>query len=287
MRVSASGAVTVLAGDGQAGRGPPLDGVPADQAHFFHPTALLALPDGSLLVADSGNHALRRIGTDPARTVTPFAGRIGEQGLADGPGTSARLRFPMGLARDPATGVVYIADSGNHRIRAVDAAGNVSTFAGSAFGDQDGPALAARLAFPTAVVVGPDGRVYAVASAGGRVKAIGTDPAHTVTTLAGSGQGAADGPGTSAQLGPQGGAVWAAGELLVSDPASYRVRAIQPGLGASDTVVHTLAGSGSFGWVDGGGGDARFAVPLGLAVAADGTVLVADAGAGTIRSITP
>jgi NHL repeat len=287
MRAGTSGTVTVLAGDGQAGQGPAFDGVPADQAHFFHPTALLALPDGSLLVSDSGNHAIRRIGTDAARTVTPFVGRIGEAGLADGTAANARLRFPMGLARDPATGVLYVADSGNHRIRAVDAAGNVTTFAGSVFGDQDGPAATARLAFPTAVAVGPDGRVYAVASAGGRVKAIGTDPAHTVATLAGGGQGAADGPGDVAQLAPQGGAAWAAGELLVSDPASYRVRAIQPGAGASDTIVHTLAGSGSFGWNDGGGGDARFGLPLGLAVAADGTVLVADPGAGAIRAITP
>ncbi|HET7826675.1 MAG TPA: N,N-dimethylformamidase beta subunit family domain-containing protein [Anaeromyxobacter sp.] len=287
LRVAGPGAVSVIAGDGQPGGGPSSAGVPGAQAHFFHPTAVLALTDGSLLVADTGNHAIRRIGTDPARTVTPFAGLIGGAGLADGAGTSARFRFPMGLARDPATGVVYVADSANYRVRAVDPAGNVTTFAGSTAGDTDGPAATARIALPTAVALGQDGRVYVVASGTARVKAIGTDAAHTVVTLAGNGQGAADGPGTSAQLGAQGGLVWAAGQLLVADPVSYRVRAIVPGAGVADTTVHTFAGSGNFGSGDGSGAAAQFGLPLGLAVGANGTIYVADPGSGAIRTIVP
>lgn len=287
LRVEATGAVTVLAGDGQMGQGPTTYGVPGLEAHFVAPTAILALPDGSLLVSDTGNACIRRVGGDAAHTVTVFAGRIGQPGLADGPPATAQFRFPMGLARDPVTGVVYVADSGNQRIRAVDPAGNVSTFAGTVGGDLDGPALAARLAYPTAVALGPDGTLYVVASAGAKVKAIGTDAAHTVTTLAGGGQGAADGAAGTALLAPQGGAVWAAGELLVSDPASYRVRGIQPGSAGTAATVHTFAGAGVFGRADGAGKDARFGLPLGLAVGADGTVYVADPGAGAIRAIVP
>ncbi|HEY6100359.1 MAG TPA: N,N-dimethylformamidase beta subunit family domain-containing protein, partial [Anaeromyxobacter sp.] len=288
LRIDAAGAATVLAGDGQPGQGATaFDGVPGAEARFFAPTAVLALPDGSLLVADTGNGCIRRIASNGTRTVTTFAGRMGQLGFADGPAASARFRFPMGLARDPKTGVVYVADAANHRIRAIDATGNVSTFAGGAGGDVDGPAATARLSYPTAVAVGPDGRVYVVASGGAKVKAIGIDPAHTVVTLAGGGQGASDGPGTSARLGAQGGAAWAGIELLVSDPASYRVRAIRPGATAADASVHTFAGSGLFGASDGAGRDARFGLPAGLAVGPDAKVYVADPGSGAIRVVTP
>jgi hypothetical protein len=285
LRVDAAGAVSVIAGDGQLGRSAAFDGVPGLQARFFNPTAILALPDGSLLVADTGNSCIRRVGADAAHTVTTLAGKIGAAGLADGPAATARFRFPMGLARDGATGVVYVADSANHRIRAIDPAGGVSTFAGSVGGDAEGPAAQARLAYPTAVAVGADGRVYVVASAGAKVKAVGTDLAHTVTTLAGGGQGVADGPGTSALLGSQGGAVWAAGELLVADPASYRIRGVVPGTSAATTSVHTVAGSGLFGSTEGTGDVARFGMPVGLAVGPDGVVYAADPGNGTIRAI--
>ena len=118
------------------------------------------------------------------------------------------------------------------------------------------------------------------------VKVIGRDPARTVTTLAGgSRQGCADGTGDVAMLAPQGGAVWANGELVFSDPGNFKVRAVAPGASAATSSVHTVAGSGRTGNADGPGEQASLGLPLGLAVAPDGTIYVADAAAGAVRAM--
>jgi sugar lactone lactonase YvrE len=209
---------------------------------------------------------------------------MGRAGLADVPAASARFKAPMGLALDP-SGDVLVADSGNNRIRRVDRHGNVSSIAGSGPFDRDGPGSSAGLVAPTAVAAAPDGRIFAVTSFDGRVKVIGTDAARTVTTLAGGGPGGLDGTGDVARLGPQGGAVWAGDRLLVADPANFRIRAVVPGSSAAQTQVSTFAGSGRPGAADGAGGEASFGLPVGLALSADGRVLVADAWNGTIRAI--
>jgi hypothetical protein len=209
---------------------------------------------------------------------------MGSVGLVNGTAATARFKAPMGLALDTA-GNVLVADSGNNRVRAIDRGGNVTSLAGSGPFDRDGPAASAGLMAPTAVAAAPDGRVFVVTSFDARVKVIGTDGARTVTTLAGGGQGGLDGAGDVARLGPQGGAVWAGDRLVVADPANFRVRAIVPGGSAAQTLVTTLAGTGRPGTADGAGGAASFGLPLGLALAPDGRVLVADGGNGSVRAI--
>lgn len=287
VRVRPGGAVEPLAGDGHASSSPAYDGVPGDRARFFFPSAVLALPDGSVLVTDTQNHCIRRIGADPARTVTTFAGRVASSGAADGAAGSARFRFPLGLARDPASGAIYVADAGNNAVRVVDARGNVSTLTGGRPFDRDGPAASAGLLHPSAVAVAPDGRVYVLASQSGTVRRIDTDPARTVTTVAGAGPGACDGPGDGARLSPQGGLAWAGDRLLVSDAANGRVRAVVPGASAATTRVSTYAGGGTRERRDGRGDVAGLTLPLGLAVAPDGRVYVADGGSGAIRVLAP
>jgi hypothetical protein len=85
VRVTA-GQVEPLAGDGTLSSSAAYDGVPGARARFFHPSAVLAMPDGSVLVADTQNHAIRRIAADADLTVTTFAGRIGAPGSSDGAG---------------------------------------------------------------------------------------------------------------------------------------------------------------------------------------------------------
>jgi hypothetical protein len=283
----AGGVVSVLAGDGQPSSDPRYDGVPGAQARFRQPVGVAAEADGSLLVADADNGAIRRVGADPAHTVRTIAGTFGVKGFADGPALQARFRFPTAVLRDPVTGDLLIADTGNSRIRRLDASGTVSTLVGAAGGGNlDGPAASARIASPTALAAAPDGRILFVDSATRAIKAIGRDPARTVTTLAGGGdQGFADGAGDAALLGPQGGAVWANGALAFSDPGSLRVRALAPGASAATSTVHTLAGSGRSGDDDGPGAQASFGLPLGLAVGSDGTLYVADAAGGTVRAV--
>ncbi|BDG01102.1 N,N-dimethylformamidase beta subunit family domain-containing protein [Anaeromyxobacter oryzae] len=287
LRVTTAGAISVLAGDLAASRLPQFDGVPGLQARFDHPTSLLSMPDGSVLVSDTVSGCIRRIGTDPDHIVTTFAGAMGQPGRVDGSAANARFSFPMGLAYDALNRRVLVADSANDRVRAIDAAGNVTTLAGGAGRDVDGPGATAGFVYPTAVAAGPDGRVYVVSSVTGKVKAIGADPAHTVITLAGGALGAVDGRGNRARLAPQAGAVFTGGQLLVSDPAGFRVRAVLPGTGTTDTVVSTWAGTGAPGAVDGPGSTAELGLPAGLGLGANGCVYVADAANGAIRALNP
>jgi hypothetical protein len=282
-----TGKVGVIAGSGQPAEIPYHEPRIGKQASFLIPTSIVAEPAGSMIVADTANHCLRRISSDDSRLVTVIAGRMGEPGAADGVGAAARFNYPMGLAFEPA-GTLLVADQRNHRIRRFDpGTGATTTVAGSSAGDMDGPALTARLSFPTAVAASPDGRIFVVASGSARIAVIGTDPENTVTTLAGLVPGFRDGAGDTALLGPQGGAAWLGDALLVSDPINYRIRRIVPGPDAASTTVHTFAGSGNMGRKDGAGASSTFGLPLGLSVAPDGTVFVADAGTGSVRAIRP
>jgi len=284
VRVGRGGDVTVLAGSGEP-QASLADGVPGAMAQLAVPAALLALADGTLLYADAAQHVVRRIADDAQHTVTTLADRLGQRGFADGPGRQALFSAPSGLAVDPVTGNVLVADSANHRVRTIDAQGGVTTLVGSSAGQNDGPAARARLHTPTALATAPDGRVFVVASGGYRVKVIQPDSARTVATLAGASEGFTDGRAADARLAPQAGAVFSNGEVIFSDPGSLRVRALVPGATPIQVAVHSVAGSGQSGSADGPGASASFTLPLGLAVGPDGTIYVADAGSGTVRAL--
>ena len=146
IRIIAGGQVSTLAGDGTAGF---LDG-PAISARFNGPVGLALGSDGKLYVADAGNHSIRVIS---GGQVTTLAGD-GTAGYLDGPATGARFNAPAALALDG--GDVYIADTGNQRIRLV-AGGKVSTVAGdNTAGYLDGPAGKARFQDPSGLaLLGP------------------------------------------------------------------------------------------------------------------------------------
>ncbi len=110
-KVSPAGVVTTLAGT--ANQSGTADGAGA-QARFNRPTGIAIDASGNLYVADTNNHAIRRI--SPSGNVTTIAGLKGTAGSDNGTGTSARFRSPAGVAVD-AAGMVYIADTGNHTIR--------------------------------------------------------------------------------------------------------------------------------------------------------------------------
>ena len=146
IRVIASGQVSTLAGDGTAGL---LDG-PAPGARFNGPVGLAQSADGTLYVADSGNHCIRVIS---GGKVTTVAGD-GTAGYLDGPAAGARFNAPAALALEG--GDIYVADTGNHRIRVISG-GQVSTLAGDGTaGYLDGPAGQARFRDPSGLaLLGP------------------------------------------------------------------------------------------------------------------------------------
>jgi len=107
--------VSTLAGDGNDGF---LDG-PAGQARFSWPIAVVVDQNGTVYVADHGNHRIRTISVDPAgnATVSTLAGD-GTPGLANGPANAARFDYPTGLAVD-GSGNVYVADTNNNVVRVI------------------------------------------------------------------------------------------------------------------------------------------------------------------------
>jgi len=273
--VEASVTVSTLAGSGAAGFA---DGAGAG-AQFDSPIGIAVDSSGTVYVADAGNHRIRRVLLDG--TVSTLAGS-GIPGFADGAGVGAQFNFPYDVAVD-SSGTVYVADTGNHRIRRVLLDGTVSTLAGSGLpGFADGAGAGAQFDFPYGIAVDSSGTVYVADAGNYRIRKI--QPDGTVSTLAGSGtRGFADGAGTAAQFNyPQGIAVDSTGTVYVADAGNHRIRKIQP-----DGTVSTLAGSGTRGFADGAGTGAKFNFPYGVAVDSTGTVYVADWGSNRIRRILP
>ena len=224
----------------------------------------------------------------PAGVVTTLAGTAGTAGSADGTGAAALFRDPTGVAYDPTTGDLFVADAANDTIRMITSAGVVTTLAGTAGTavSANGTGAAALFNDPTGVVVDPTtGNVYVADFLNNTIRMI--TPAGVVTTLAGTAgtAGSADGTGAAASFnGPTGVAYDpTTSDLFVADAGNDTIRMI-----TSAGVVTTLAGTaGTRGSADGTGAAASFNDPTGVAVdTTTGNLYVGDTGNDTIRTIT-
>ncbi len=240
--------------------------------------------DGSVVVADRWNHAIRRI--MPDGVVTTVAGGNGA-GLEDGPGETARFNSPRDVAVD-IDGSIYVADGENHRIRKITPEGVVSTIAGSDRGGadwreiRDGPSEQALFAGPTALVLDPYGDLYIVE----RFALRRLSPSGWVSTVAGdNGWGWRDGPREVAQFQSLYDiAADDAGNLYVIDDTRGSV-----GSGGTVLAIRKIDTSGMVttlyrdGYPSLGG---TLAYPSGLAVTGDGTVYLANTGRHQIVRLT-
>ncbi|MBM3269942.1 MAG: hypothetical protein FJZ01_20095 [Candidatus Sericytochromatia bacterium] len=148
---------------------PGLRGGYGRAARFNHPTGLAKDAAGNLCIADTGNHAIRKV--DTAGGVSLYAG-TGDFGDADGPALSARFDGPTGIAVD-CDGSVYVADSNNNCIRRISADGLVTTLSGSGIaGHRNGSHVAARFDHPTGLALGGDGWLYVADTANHRVRKV-------------------------------------------------------------------------------------------------------------------
>lgn len=280
INVEAADAVATLAGG--AGISGHSDGV-GTAARFADPVGLAIDADGNILLADSGNHCLRRI--TPAGIVSTLAGGPGLAGSADGVGTAARFDSPSALAVAP-DGTVYISDTGNHTLRRLDRNGRITTLAGLAgvSGATNGVGSQVRFNAPLGLAVTPSGDVFVADSGNHVIRRI--DTRGQVTSFAGilESWGEDNGPGNVARFnGPVGLALDRSGNLVVADSLSHTLRRISP-----DGTVALLAGKpGEDGSTDGPAKESRFGTPAELAFDARGNLYVTDAWFHTLRRITP
>lgn len=246
-------------------------------ARFRSLAGLAAAPNDEVIVADAGNHAIRRV--TAAGVVTTVAG-AGYPGFYDDQGTFAEFNNPQGVAVDSA-GNIYVADTGNHSIRKIDTGGNVTTIAGDGTsGFVNGTGSAARFNSPRGVAIDNLGRVFVADTGNHAVRRIDTNGA--VTTVAGDGTaGSTDSPGARfsglAGIAVDGAQLY----VYIADTNNHRIRRLD----GNNTVI-TLAGLDR-GFKDGSASQSRFADPVGMAVDGAGHVIVAETTNSLVREIDP
>jgi RHS repeat-associated protein len=257
-----------------------------------YPHAVAVAPDGTLYIADTNSHRIRRVLPNGEDDTIAGLGSSGFSGDG-GPATSAHLWSPSGIALD-GQGGYYIADFNNHRIRHVDSAGIIRTVAGvsgAGFSGDGDPAVEAHLNAPRDVVLAPDGGLYIADTNNQRVRHV--TPDGIIQTIAGSngfGFSGDGGSATAAQLNfPGGVAVAPDGSVYIADMNNSRIRRV-----SADGIITTIAGIGNYGGLDGDGGPATEAVvdtPTRLVFGPDGSLYIsqADGGdsVGAVRRLWP
>ncbi len=251
-------------------------------------SASLSFPQG-VAVDSAGNSFFPNENTilrlDSATGIVTLVAGNGGAGFSgdDGPATVAQLNGPRGVAVDSA-GDLYIADTGNSRIRKV-ANGVITTVTGTGatgFGGDGGPATAAQMNTPYGVALDAAGNLYIADSLNDRIRRVSNG---VITTVAGNGAGnfsGDNGPATSAQLSePLGVAVDPAGNLYIADYGNNRIREVANG------VITTVAGSGmgGFGGDNGPATSAQLYAPSGVAVDPAGTLHIADTYNYRVRKV--
>lgn len=271
MKVAPDGVATVFAGE--LGNGPPFT-IPAGG----YPSGLALDASGRLFMASTDN-TVRAVSA--SGVITLLAGMGNSAGNQNGVGALATFNRPHGVAVD-ASGTVYVADTGNHKVRMISPDGTVTDFAGTGVvGSSDGPAGSAAFDSPVGVTVDADGNVYVSDSTRHTIRLI--TKLGMVRTIAGSGTaGFADGMANNAMFsGPSGIALDAKGNLYVADSQNQAIRVVSPA-----GMVTTLAGSPQRRGMDDGTGDvASFAGPKAVAVDSSGAVYVADEQNMAVRKL--
>lgn len=295
---------------GQASFGP--EGRPRRETTLYWPMDLTFDRAGTAYYADFNNHVIRRV--RPDGTVRDVAGvgvagdgRVDRTGCWDGcPASAFAWNGPADVELDPRDDdILWVAAWGNDRIVRVDLRARTASFSAGDADPQsfdDGPGQQASFDGPSSVALAPDGTLYVADSGNQLIRRITTD--GVVGTLA----GAARAPGYSGDGGPAGGArlhlasgegmdpagqlALADGRLLFADTRNGVIRAIDLTTGRITTVAgRSRAEDGGAAWGyagdEGPARDAVFAGPHDLAVAADGTMYVADTGNDCVRRVSP
>jgi len=284
---SATGKLTVIAGvitsPGYAG-----DGGPATHASAMNPHSVAVDHEGNVYIADTLNNRIRKVtvGTGEITTLAG-TGRIEFSGDG-GPATQASLAFPSGIAAGQ-NGTLFFADSGNRVVRKIMPNGIIQTVAGRAgkagFSGDGGPATQATLDFPIGIAVDESGSIYIADTGSQRIRKISPD--GIMTTVAGNGNCCFSGDRRSATNAdfslPYDITSDRSGNLYIVDRDSQRILRVDEKAG----VMTTVAGNGILGYSGDGGPalKASLADPMGVAIASDGSLFIADQGNNRIRKV--
>jgi len=291
MEIPSGGAVTTIAGSGTS----PYfggDGGPATAAQLYSPASIAVDSSGNWYIADTSNNRIRMVTPEGIIATIAGTGTAGASG-DNGPAAAAELNSPHGIAIDGSNNL-YIADSGNNEVREITPAGAIMS-------------ISSQLNNPVSVAVDSQGLVYIADSGNNRivqVTAAGT--ANTFAKIDGPLAVAVDASGnlvvadskqiwnvapdgtlTSliAGLTSPGGLAFASdGSLLIADTGASVIRQL-----STSGVLSAIAGTGVAGFSGDGGQSlaAELNAPAGVALGANGTILIADSGNNRIRTLTP
>jgi trimeric autotransporter adhesin len=301
VQLRAAGALCVLAGataalaqqytiSTVAGGAPPATPAAATSASIGRPNRVAVDPAGTLYF--SSLNTVFSVNASGTLSVVAGNSRAGFSGDG-GPAASAQLNNPQGIAVD-AAGNVYIADSGNNRVRVVSAQGIIDTFAGNgqfasasgslfSYGD-GGPATQAQLHQPSGVAVDTAGNVYIADTADNVIRKVTTD--GVIATVAGNSYPSYSGDNdfaTKAELlRPGDVAVDSSANIYIADSGNARIRKV-----TSDGKINTIVGSGTIGYSGDGGVATKAALsqPMALALDASGNIYIAENGDSRIRKV--
>jgi trimeric autotransporter adhesin len=252
-KVDTDGKIQTIAGIGMSGN--TGDGGPAILASLNQPSALAMNAVGDIYISDTGNHRVRVITASGDMNTLVGSGVAGFSGDG-GPALTAQLNSPSGIAIDPA-GIIYIADTGNNRIRSVIPDGTIAT-------------IASDLKGPRGLALDSLGYLYFTEETGKRVRRLDPITGDVVNIAPGSWSA------------PRGITVTSTNQLFVADTGHQQILTID-----RKGRALAVAGTGSLGFSGDGGAALRaeLGYPSNVAVAASGDLLIADLDNDRIRRL--
>lgn len=242
--------------------------------------------DDNLYVLSRGHSKIFKVGKDG---IARHIAGMGERGFAGdgGEATDAQINFANHLVAD-AEGNLFVADTGNQRIRKISTDRIITTIAGTGemgFGGDGGKAVEAQFAYPSAIAIDDAGSLYIADFNNHRIRRISPD--GIIVTIAGTGEPGYNGDGKNAletQIGePCGVAVDRAGYVYIGDQINHRVRVVTPA-----GIMHTVAGTGVRGYSGDGGPaeEAQTSNPDIIAFDREDNLYIPDHMNGVVRKLT-
>jgi sugar lactone lactonase YvrE len=285
-KVDTVGNITTIAGTGTQGFSG--DTGLATSATLDSPQGLALDTANNLYIADTHNHRIRRLNLATGIIVTIAGSSAGFSG-DNGPALSSQLNLPNALATD-SSGNLYLADTGNHRIRNITSvSGIITTIAGTGtqgYSGDGAPALSVAIDSPTGIAVDASNNLYLADTHNNRIRKI-TSTTGLITTIAGTGLPGFSGdttPATAANLAlPHGIAVDASNNLYLADTANHRIRRIDAATGLITTVVGD--GTQAFAGDHGPPAAASLDSPTATSLSPANSLTLSDTGNQRIRQV--